>query len=152
MYINEALVAAAPESEGSVALGKDEGTVNKYVDVLKQRTIVGVVLDFFPSVACVAPDVQLEFCLDALCQMCHGGGLEEGVSPCEGDVEGVVANDVNEFIFGHLFAGIGWPRLGIMAAYAMVGATCKVDGGTQSRTIYRGSLCYINDSQYLHKL
>ena len=125
--VDEALVAAAAETEGDVALGHLEGTVNEDVKFLYHLEEFGVIHDFFPGVARVAPDVVAQFVLDATDEGAGTLRLLQGVSAREGDGGFVIGYDLHQFVEGTFFPTLRIPRVGIMATWTTMIAASQID-------------------------
>lgn len=137
--IHNTLVFTASKAELDVALSQDERTFHQHVNLLEQRQEAWFLNDLFPSVTCVAPDISVLFLLDALGEMSDGVRVKERVSARERDGKIIVGNDSEQVIFAHV-APCRWrPRLGIVAAFAVVRTAREVDGGTKTWTIYRSA-------------
>ena len=125
--VDETLVAAAVEAEGDVALGLDEGAVDKDVQLAYHIHEDRVLLYFFPSVASEAPDIVAQFLLDAVDECTGAVGLLQGVAAAQGDGSLVVGDDFHELIEGALFPTLRVPRGRVVTAGAMVVAARHVD-------------------------
>lgn len=90
-YVDEPLVAAAPETETLVAQVLTEASVDQHVDILQQKALARVFEQLFEGISGVAPDVLVAFFLDGTGQLGEALRLEHGVASAEGDVgKGIV--------------------------------------------------------------
>ena len=92
--VDEALVAAAAESQADVALGLDEGSIDEDIQLLHDSQQFGVFLYFFPGVAREAPHVVAQFPLDAVDEGSGAFGLLQGVTAAQSDGGLVVGDDI----------------------------------------------------------
>ena len=93
-------------------------------------------LDFFQGETGPAPDRLSRLGFDPAGEFGEGIDLVEGVTPGETDVrEGVGLDDVEEFVDRHPVPGVEIPGLGIVAALAVVGAACAIDGNPEARAV-----------------
>ena len=81
-------------------------------------------LEFKPG---VAPNSFAELRLDAPRQACHIGGTIHWVAPAERNIEVVVSQYLHYFVVAHLSAAVHVPRLRVVATFASVMATGKID-------------------------
>lgn len=58
-YVEDALVGAASEAQGGVALRQDEWTVNQHVDVAEKFFVLGIGEQLLEGVACEAPHIHI---------------------------------------------------------------------------------------------
>ena len=64
-HVDDALVAAATETQRGVALSDHKGRVDKRVDIVHDGRQRRVTLDLLPGVSGVAPNVVAQLTLDA---------------------------------------------------------------------------------------
>lgn len=107
--VDEALVVAAAEAQGDVALGLDKGAVDEDVELSHDVEQFGVFLDFFPGVAGKAPHVVAQFTLDSVNQGAGAVGLLQGVAAAQGDGGLVIGDDLHQFIKVALFPTLEVP-------------------------------------------
>lgn len=125
--VDEALVVASAEAEGDVALSLDKRAIDEDVEFADDVEQDGVFLDFLPSEAGEAPHVIAQFCLDAVDEGAGAVGLQQGITATQGDRCLVIGDDLHQFVKGALFPTLEIPRVGVMAARAMVVAARQID-------------------------
>ena len=125
--VDEALVAAAAEAEGDVALCHLEGAVNEDVKLADHIQQLGFMDDFFPGVAGVAPDLVAQFCLDAVDEGTSAVGLLQGVTAAEGDGSLVIGDDLHQLVKRAFLPTQGVPRVRVVAPRTMVIAARQID-------------------------
>jgi len=137
LHVDDALVAAAPEEEVFVAQCLYEGAVYQYIDLAEEFQLLGILHEVFEEIARKAPDALAALLPDGARQLGKALCLEHRVAAREGDVGEGVAHD-----FLHQLVGRGHravadvPRLRIMAARTMVGASRTINGCAEARTVY----------------
>jgi len=127
LNVDEALVAAAAETEGDITLGLDEGTVNKNVKFLNDFQQFGIDDNFIPSVTRVTPDVVTQLLLDAVYESACAIGLLQGVAAREGDGGLVIGNHLHQLVKSTLFPTPWIPRGRIVTTRATMIAARQVD-------------------------
>ena len=138
-HIDDALVAAAAKKEGFVAERLDKGSIDEYVDLAQERLLARVGKDLLESEAGVAPNGFGRGCADGACECGESFGLEHRVAAAESNIGKRVGEDnVENFGYRGGRAGINVPRLRVMAAGAMVGATRRIDRSAKPRAIDSG--------------
>ena len=125
--VDEALIAATPESQADVTLGHHKGAVNEDIQFTDHIEQGGVLFYLLPGVTREAPDVIVQFLLDAVDERSCSLGLKQGVSAAEGDGRLVISNDPHQLVEGALFPTPKVPRVGIMATRATMVAARHVD-------------------------
>ena len=125
--VNEALVAAAAETEGDVTLGLQERAVNEDVELSNDIEQCRVLLNLLPGEAGIAPHVVTQILLDAVDEGTGAVGLQQGVAATQGDGSLIIGDDLHQFIKGTLFPTLEIPRIGIMAPGATMVAARQID-------------------------
>ena len=125
--VDEALVVAAAEAQGDVALGLDEGAVDEDVEFADDVEQFGVFLYFLPGEAGETPHVVAQLSLDAVDEGACAFGLQQGIAAAQGDRSLVIGNDLHQFVKGALFPTLEVPGVGVMAARATVVAARQID-------------------------
>ncbi len=148
---DDTLVGAAPEVEFGVTQGFYEGAVHQNVKMGQDGGEAGVGGYFLVGEAGVAPDGLVGFDLDAAGEGGEGFNLIQGVTAGEGYIGELIGGDnVKQFIDRHLSAADEVPRLGVVAAGAMMGAACAVDGSAETGAVSHSFFQYVQNS-YLHQ-
>ena len=133
------MVPAATEVEVFVAQLLPEFTVHQHVDVLQQLCLTGIAQQRLEGVSGVAPDVFPASLLDGVRQFGEAFRLEHRVAPAERHVcECIGKHLLQNFIGAHPASAVNVPRLRIVAARTPVGASGRVNGGTETGTVHRG--------------
>ncbi len=138
-HIDQTLVAAASEAEAFVAKFLLEPAVHKYVDVLQQLMLPRIAQQPLKGVARVAPDALVAFLFDGACHFGKSFRLVHRVAAAEGHVGKVVGKHLlHDLVRGHPMTVVDVPRFGIVTAGTPVRATCRINGGPESRTVHCG--------------
>lgn len=80
-YVDEPLVAAAPETEALVAQVLTEASVDQHVDILQQKALARVFEQLFEGISGVTPDVLVAFSLMARASSAKPSGWNMGSPP-----------------------------------------------------------------------
>lgn len=138
-YIDDALVAAAAKKERFVAERLDKGTIDEHIDLAQECLLARVGKDLLESESGVAPNGFGRSGADGACERGESFGLEHRVAAAESNIGKRVGEDnVENFGYRGRRAGINVPRLRVMAAGAMVGATSRIDRSAKPRAIDSG--------------
>ncbi len=150
LHVDDALVAAAPEEEVFIAQCLYEGAVYQYIDLAEEFQLLGILHEVFEEIARKAPDALAALLPDGARQLGKALCLKHRVAAREGDVGEGVAHD-----FLHQLVGRGHravadvPRLRIMAARTMVGASRTINGCAEARTATIVSCTMLNIANHL---
>lgn len=139
-HIDKALVGRAAEKEIGVALRFNKRAVNKYVNELKQGSLGRHIQKRLVGIARVAPYILGRSGADSPCQLGKALGLLHRIAAGEGDAGGkrIRLDNSHQLINSRLPAAVRCPRLGVVATWAMVTASCTIDAGAEARPINRG--------------
>lgn len=153
MEVNDPLVGAAPEKELSVSLFQNKGSIHEDVDPWQELREFLIRANFFDCKACPAPYGLFCLFLDSFGKGGEAFDLIERIASGEGHIGHAVSlDDLHYVVNFHPFAAVHWPRLGVVAAFAVVEAAGAVDGSTESRPVCHRLLYYIENSDSVHTI
>ena len=127
LNVDEALVVAATETEGDIALRLNEGAVDEDIEFLHDRQQLGVFLYFFPGVTGEAPDVVTQLLLDAMDEGTRAVGLLQRVASAQGDGRLIIGDHLHQLVEGAFFPTPRIPRGRVVATRATMIAARQVD-------------------------